>query len=112
MCSKYGHVDKTFARNQLLYNTYLTAGVLGIDVNKEGFQKKMSIAEVIAHPEKLASIIECRCKKADCVISANCLSRKNETLCTSKCHGGRGVGRIIICTSWEMEQQLFVHCAY
>jgi hypothetical protein len=40
VCSKYGHVKKTFARNQSLYNEHLIAAVLGIDVSKEGFLKK------------------------------------------------------------------------
>ncbi len=40
VCSKYDHVEKTFARNQLLYDEHLTACVLGIDVNKEEFLKK------------------------------------------------------------------------
>jgi len=70
-------LKKTFTRNQLLYDEHLTAGVLGIDVNKEGFLSKMSIAEVIAHQHKLASIIVCRCKKRDCATSANCICRKN-----------------------------------
>jgi hypothetical protein len=37
----------------------------------------MSISKEIAHQDKLASIIVCRCKKADCATSANCVSRKN-----------------------------------
>ncbi len=37
LCSKYCHVEKTFARNQLLYDEHHTTSVLGIDVNKEGF---------------------------------------------------------------------------
>jgi hypothetical protein len=35
VCSKYGHVEKNFARNQLLHDEHLTASVLGIDVNKD-----------------------------------------------------------------------------
>ena len=52
-------------------DTQLTTTVLEIDVNKEGFVKKMSITEVIAYQDKLASIKVCRCKKANCVTSAN-----------------------------------------
>jgi hypothetical protein len=52
VCSKYGHVEKSFARNQLLCDEHLTSGVLGIDVNTEGFLSKMSFAEVIAHQDK------------------------------------------------------------
>jgi len=91
VCSKYGHVEKTFARNQLLYDEHLTASVQGNDVNTEGFLSKMSIAEVIAHQVKLTSIIICRCKKRDCATSANCIRRKNGKLCTLKCLGGKGV---------------------
>ncbi len=40
VCCKYGRVEKIFARNQLLYDEHLAAGVLGIDANKEGFLKK------------------------------------------------------------------------
>jgi hypothetical protein len=36
-------MEKTFARNQLLYDEHFTAGVLGIDVSTEGFLSKMSI---------------------------------------------------------------------
>jgi hypothetical protein len=39
VCSNIGHVEKTFARNQLLYDEHLTAGVLRIDVKKKGFLK-------------------------------------------------------------------------
>jgi hypothetical protein len=48
VCSRYGYIEKTFQRNQLLHDEHLTGTVLGIDVNKEGFLKKMTIAEVIA----------------------------------------------------------------
>jgi hypothetical protein len=50
--SKYGHVEKNFAMNQLVYDEHLTSSVLGIDVNKEGFLKEMSITKVIAHQDK------------------------------------------------------------
>jgi hypothetical protein len=64
VCSKYGHVEKTFATNQLLYDEHLTAAIFRIDVNKEEFLKKMSIAEVIAHQYQLVLIIVCRCKNS------------------------------------------------
>ncbi len=47
----------------------------------------MSIAEVIAHQDKLA----CRCKKDDCATCANCVCKKIEKLCKLQCHGERGV---------------------
>jgi hypothetical protein len=40
VCSRYGHIEKTFDRRQLLHDENLTAALLGIDVTKEGFQKK------------------------------------------------------------------------
>jgi len=84
VCSKYGHVEKPFARNQLLYDEHLTAAVLGI-VSKEGFLKKK---------DKLALIIVCSCKKANCATAVHCEYRKNGKLCTSKCHGGIGVNTL------------------
>jgi hypothetical protein len=101
VCSRYGHIDKTFDRRQLLHDENLTAALLGIDVTKEGFQKKMTIAEVIAHQDRLGSLIICRCKKGDCAQSANCVCKKNGKLCNSKCHGGQGVN--LLCTLCEKE---------
>jgi hypothetical protein len=101
VCSKYGHVEKTFDRRQLLHDSNLTGAVLGIDVNKEGFLTKMSIAEVIAHQDKIGFLIVCRCKKGDCAKSANCVCKRNGKLCTSKCHGGRGANSM--CTLCEHE---------
>ncbi len=40
VCSRYGYIEKTFHRNQLLHDEHLTAAVLGIDPTKEGFLKK------------------------------------------------------------------------
>ncbi len=34
-------LKKSFARNQLLHDEHLTAAALGIDINKEGFLKKI-----------------------------------------------------------------------
>ncbi len=101
VCSKYGHLEKTFDRRQLLHDSNLTGAVLGIDVNKEGFLTKMSIAEVIAHQDKIGFLIVCRCKKGDCAKSANCVCKRNGKLCTSKCHGGRGANSM--CTLCEHE---------
>ncbi len=107
VCSMYGHVEIYFARNQLLYNIHLTAGVLGIDVNKEGFLKKMSNTKVIAHQDKLVSIIVCRCKKKTTVQLVRTVYAERMEDCTSKCHGGRGVNAL--CTLCKTEEQLYVH---
>jgi len=40
VCSKCDHVEKTFARNRLLYDEHLAAAVIGIDINQVGFLKK------------------------------------------------------------------------
>jgi hypothetical protein len=43
VCSKCDHVEKTFARNRLLYDEHLAAAVIGIDINQVGFLKKKKI---------------------------------------------------------------------
>jgi len=95
-------MEKTFARNQLLYDEHFTASVLGIDVSTEGCLSKMSITEVIAHQDKLTSIIICRCKKWDCATSVYYICRKNGKLCTSKCQWGRGLNTL--CTLCKREE--------
>jgi hypothetical protein len=91
VCSKYGNVEKPFARNHLLHDEHLTATVLGIDINKEGFLKKMSIAKGISRQDKLASIIVCKCKKA---VYAGRMG--------NFVHGGRGISTL--CTLCKMEE--------
>ncbi len=93
VCSKYGQAEKIFVRNE-----HLTATALGIDVRKDEFLNKMSIAKVIAHQEKLAPTIVCRCKNPDCANSGKCACRKSGEFV---CHGGRGVNTLR--TLCEME---------
>jgi len=97
VCFKYGHVEKTFARNQLLYDEHLTAGVLGIDVKYRRISEQNEYHQGHCPPRQAGINIICICKKGDSATSANCIRRKNGKLCTSKCHGGRGGNTLCTC---------------
>jgi len=64
----------------------------------------MSITEVTAYQNKLASIVVCKCKKADCATSSSCICKKNGKLCKFKCHGGRGVNTQIM-IMWHSQKK-------
>jgi hypothetical protein len=63
----------------------------------------MSIAEVIAHQDKLVSIVVCRCKVADRTTSANCVCRKNGNYVHLSGMWEEGGGVNTQCTLCEIE---------
>jgi hypothetical protein len=89
VCTSDGYVKNFLHRTCLEYQEKLTAEILSIDENKEGFLNELSIQDASNKSNVLGGSTTCRCT-TDCSISKTCKCKKNGNFCNTKCHNGRG----------------------
>ena len=89
IASRDGYLEGWYARENLEYDPMINVKIAGIDTEKEGFLKELTIARASALYNQNGGATTCQCK-SDCAENNRCRCKKAGNFCTSKCHGGRG----------------------
>ena len=90
LASRDGYLKGWYARENLDHDPILNAKIVGIDTEKEGFRKDLTIATASALYNQSGGATTCGCKKTDCAKNPSCTCKSVGNYCTSKCHKGRG----------------------
>ena len=90
VATKDGYLKQKYYRQDLLHFPNLTKEIMGIDVDKEGFKRELTVQSASAMFNVLGGSAFCGCIKNDCRTSSRCICKQLGRLCSSKCHKGRG----------------------
>jgi hypothetical protein len=89
VCTKDGYLKHLQDRSTLEFQPNVTGDLMGIDISIPNFQTDLSVTDASRLFNMLGGSVFCKCT-TDCAKNKNCKCKKQGTLCSSRCHGGRG----------------------